>query len=57
MLGALISQYDISNQLIIRQIQFVYRILNSPNAIMRQCISNASDNANSLIAYNLAYFR
>ena len=32
-------------------------MINCPNAIIRQCISNAYYNANSLIGYKLAYFR
>ena len=32
-------------------------MINCPNAILRQCISNAYYIANSLIGYKLAYFR
>ena len=46
LLGPLIGQYHINNQLTIRMI-------NCPNAIIRQCILNA----NSLIGYKLSYFR
>ena len=57
LLGPLIGQYHISNQLIRRDIKCVYRMINCPNAIIRQCILNAYYNANSLIGYKLAYFR
>ena len=40
-----------------RDIKCVYRMINCPNAIIRQCILNAYYNANSLIGYKLAYFR
>ena len=36
---------------IIRYIKFVYVMVNCSNAIIRQCISNADYNANSLICY------
>ena len=32
-------------------------MINCPNVIIRQCILNAYNNANSLIDYKLAYFR
>ena len=51
------SQYNISNQFLMRDIKFVYNMLNCRNAIIRKCIPNASDNSNSLIGYKLAYFR
>ena len=57
LLGPLIGQYHISNQLIRRDIKCLYRMINCPNAIIRQCILNAYYNANSLIGYKLAYFR
>ena len=47
--------YNISNQLIGQDIKCVYRMLYCPNAIIRQCISNAYYNAGSLIGYKLAY--
>ena len=53
----LIKQYHITNQLIRRDIKFVYRMLNCPNAIIRIFLSNASDNDNSLIGYKIVYFR
>ena len=40
-----------------RDIKCLYRMINCPNAIIRQCILNAYYNANSLIGYKLAYFR
>ena len=57
LLGPLIGQYHISNQLIRRDIKCLYSMINCPNAIIRQCILNAYYNANSLICYKLAYFR
>ena len=57
LLGPLIGQYHISNQLIRQDIKCVYRMINCTNAIIRQCILNAYYNANSLIGYKLAYFR
>ena len=58
LLGPLIGQYHISNQLIRRDIKCLYyRMINCPNAIIRQCILNAYHNANSLIGFKLAYFR
>ena len=57
LLGHLIGQYHISNQLIRRDIKCLYRMINCPNAIIRQCILNAHYNANSLMGYTLAYFR
>ena len=57
LLGPLIGQYHISNQLIRRDIKCLYRMINCPNAIIRQYILNAYYNANSLIGYKLAYFR
>ena len=56
LLGPLIGQYHISNQLIRRDIKCLHRMINCPNAIIRQCILNTYYNANSLIGI-LAYFR
>ena len=47
LLGPLIVQYHKSNQLIRRDIKCVYRMINCPNAIIRQCILNAYYKANS----------
>ena len=58
LLGPLIGQYHISNQLIRRDIKCLHDcMINCPNAIIRQCILNAYYNANSLIGYTIAYFR
>ena len=40
-----------------RDIKCLHRMINCPNALIRQCILNAYYNANSLIGYKLAYFR
>ena len=58
LLDPLIEQYHIRNQLIRRDIKCLYRMINCPNAIIRQCILNTYYNANSLIGYKLqTYFR
>ena len=57
LLGPLIGQYHIRHQFILRYIMFLHRLLQSPNSIVRQCIMNASSNANTLIGYKMSYYR
>lgn len=56
-LGPLIGQPHISQQLHIRDIKFIYRMLDCPNSIVKQCVNMASRTADSLIGYKLAYYR
>ena len=51
LLCPLIGQYHIRHQLILRDIKFLQCLLQSTNSIVRQCIMNASSNANTLIGY------
>ena len=55
LLGPLIGQYHIRHQLILRE--FLHSLLQSTNYIVRQCIMNASSNANTLIGYKMSYYR
>ena len=57
LLGPLIGQYHIRHQLILRDIKFLHSLLQSTNYIVRQCIMNASSNANTLIGYKMSYYR
>ena len=56
LLGPLIGQYHIRFQLILRDIKCVHSLLQSPNSSVRQCIMNASSNANTLIGYKMSYY-
>ena len=56
LLGPLIGQYHIRHQFILRDIKFLHRLLQSPNYIIKQCIMNASSNANTLIGYILSVY-
>ena len=49
LLGPLIGQYHTRHQLILRDIKYLHSSLQSTNSIVRQCIMNASSNANTLI--------
>ena len=51
------GQYHIRHQFILRDIKCLHRLLQSPNSIVRQCIMNASSNANTLIGYKMSYYR
>ena len=53
LLGPLIGQYHSRHQLILKDNKFLHRLLQSTNSIVRQCIMNASSNANTLIGYKM----
>ena len=57
LLCPLIVQHHIRHQLIFRDMKFLHRLLQSTNSIVRQCIMNASSNANTLIGYKMSYYR
>ena len=57
LIGPLIGQYHIRHQFILSDIMFLHRLLPSTNSIVRQCIMNASSNANTLIGYKMSYYR
>ena len=57
LLGPLIDKYHIRHQFILRDIKFLHSLLQSTNFIVRQCIMNASSNANTLIGYKMSYYR
>ena len=47
----------ISYQFYIRDIKFLYRMLQCNNSIVKQCIMHASHDANTLIEYKLSFLR
>ena len=57
LLDPLIVHYHIRQQLILRDIKFLHRLLQSQNYIVGQCTMNASSNANTLIEYKMSYYR
>ena len=48
-----LDQYHVRHQLILRDIEFLPRLLQSTNSIVRQCIMNASSNTNILIGFSV----
>ena len=47
----------IRHQFILRDIKLLHRLLQFTNSIVRQCILNASSNANTVIGYKMSYYR
>lgn len=56
-LGALLKQNNIKNQLYIRNFQFLLKAHKSDNIIVKTCIDNARYNANTCIGYKFAFYR
>ena len=57
LLGPLLNQQNIHEQLYVRNIRFLYVMYHSSNSIVRTVFNNALDNSNSCIGYKMAYFR
>ena len=57
LLGPLMGQIGIREQLYIRNCRFLWNSYRSNNYIIHTCISNALYNSNSCIGYKLAFFR
>ena len=57
LLGPLMGQIGIREQLYIRNFRFLWNSYRSNNYIIHTCISNALYNSNTCIGYKLAFFR
>ena len=56
-LGPLLNQPHISHQLYIRDVKFIYRLLNCHNCIVKECLTVGINNSNTSIGYKLAFIR
>ena len=56
-LGPLLNQPHISHQLYIRDVKFIYRLLNCHNCIVKECLTVGINNSNTIIGYKLAFIR
>ena len=54
-LGPLLNQPQISHQLYIRDVKFIYRLLNCHNCIVKECLTAGINNSNTIIGYKLAF--
>ena len=57
LLGPLLNQQNIHEQLYVRSIRCLYTMYHSSNYIFRTVFNNALYNSNSCIGYKMAYFR
>ena len=57
LLGPLLNQQNIHEQLYVRSIRCLYTLYHSSNYIVRTVFNNALYNSNSCIGYKMAYFR
>ena len=57
LLGPLLNQQNIHEQLYVRSVRFLYTMYHSSNSIVRTVFNNALYNSNSCIGYKIAYFR
>ena len=56
-LEPLLNQPHISHQLYIRDVKFIYRLLNCHNCIDKECLNVGINNSNTIIGYKLAFIR
>ena len=56
-LGPLLNQPHSSHQLYIRDVKFIYRLLNCHNCIVKECLTVGINNSNTIIGYKLAFIR
>ena len=56
-LGPLLNQPHISHQLYIRDVKFIYRLLNCHKCIVKECLTADINNSNTIIGYKLAVIR
>ena len=54
-LGPLLNQPRISHQSYIRDVKFIYRLLNCHNSIVKECLTVGINNSNTIIGYKLAF--
>ena len=55
-LGPLLNQPHISQQLYIRDVTFIYRLLNCHNCIVKQCLTVGINNSNNLLVTSVLLF-
>ena len=53
----MLNQPHISHQLYIRDVKFIYRLLNCHNCIVKECLTAGINNSNTIIGYKLALIR
>ena len=56
-LGPLLNQPHFSHQFYIRDVKFIYRLLNCHNCIVKECLTVGINNSNTIIGYKLAFIR
>ena len=57
LLGPMMNQLHIRDQMYIRGLKFLDQMMNCKNLIVNMCMQNASKNANSPIGYKFAFYR
>ena len=54
-LEPLLNQPHISHQLYIRDVKFIYILLNCHNCIVKECLTVGINNSNTIIGYKLVF--